>query len=328
MAMDRHLKHRLWASVLLLFLTSLGLAQEPIQPLPQGIRLNEEKIALGERLYHDKRLSRDNKISCATCHPLSKAGADGLPVSVGIRGQKGLVNSPTVLNSGLNKVQFWDGRASTLEEQMDGPVNNPLEMGSDWDEVVSKLSKDPTYVDAFKKLYFQQGLTVDSIKDAIATYERSLITPNNAFDAYLRGDAEAISLSAKQGYALFKSVGCVACHNGINVGGQLFQKFGLFGDYFGDRAEKIKSSDYGRFNVTGNAADRFVFRVPSLRNVALTPPYFHDGSTGDLKEAVQIMAKYQLGKQLREAQVKAIVAFLETLSADPLPTSQYEKVSG
>ncbi|MHA7840788.1 MAG: cytochrome-c peroxidase [Gammaproteobacteria bacterium] len=319
------LKRGWWVSLLMGCVTTLGLAQEPIQPLPrpQQLSLDAEKVALGDRLYHDKRLSADNTVSCASCHPLSKAGSDNLPVSVGIKRQKGHVNSPSVFNSGFNKTQCWDGRANTLEQLIDEMVTHPLEMGSDWEQIIEKLSKDAQYVDIFKKLYLYDGITAENITAVIADYVRSLITPDNAFDNYLRGDVNAISADAKKGYELFKSVGCIACHHGINVGGDLHQKFGIFGDYFGSRKETIQLADYGRFNVTGNAADSFVFRVPSLRNVVLTSPYFHDASVTHLDEAVRIMAKYQLGRELNQQQIKSIIAFLATLSANKLPTSQY-----
>jgi cytochrome c peroxidase len=287
---------------------------EPIAPIPLHADLNERKVALGQRLFQDPRLSHDNTIFCGSCHRLDLGGTDRRPRSIGIGGATGDVNAPTVFNSGFNFRQFWDGRAATLEDQVDGPVNNPKEMGSNWPEVISKLSQDPAYVAAFRELY-SDGIQSAHIRDAIATYERSLITPNSRFDKFLRGDARALTPEERAGYSLFKSYGCVACHQGVNVGGNMFQKFGVLADYFADRGH-ITKADLGRFNVTGLERDRYRFKVPSLRNVALTAPYFHDGSAPTLADAVAIMAKYQLGRALPRADRDRIVAFLYTLTGE------------
>nr|CRH06338.1 Cytochrome-c peroxidase [Candidatus Magnetococcus massalia] len=295
--------------------SGMMLAHEPILPLPSKIEgLSPEKVALGEKLFHDVRLSHDESMSCASCHPIESGGMDGTPVSTGVQGQQGGINAPTVLNSRYNLAQFWDGRARDLQEQAEGPVANPIEMGAKWPDVVKKLSKDQAYVQAFKQLYRQRGLTKETVTDAIATYEMTLITPHAPFDRYLRGEHDAISQEAVDGYRLFKSYGCIACHQGINVGGNMYQTFGLFGNYFQERGSPITEGDFGRFNVTGKEEDRFSFKVPSLRNIALTAPYFHDGSTEDLSSAVQVMAKYQLGRHLTNDQVLKIVAFLQTLT--------------
>jgi cytochrome c peroxidase len=288
---------------------------EPIQPLPESIALNEEKVALGNRLYHDTRLSGDNSVSCATCHDLAKGGTDQAPTSTGIGGAIGPINAPTTYNSGLFLRQFWDGRAADLEEQAAGPVHNPIEMGSNWGEVIPKLEEDPAYVEAFAKLYPEQGITGDSIVDAIAVFERSLMTPNSRFDRFLKGEAEAISERELQGYELFKSIGCANCHVGVAVGGQSFERMGLKEDYFADRGT-LSEVDSGQFNFTGNEDDRFKFKVPTLRNIALTFPYFHDGQTENLKEAVKIMSKYQEGRQLSDQEADLIVAFLQTLTGE------------
>lgn len=195
------------------------------QPLPQKIQLNPNKVALGQKLFHDVRLSSDNTISCASCHSLSTGGVDNRKLSIGIKGGVGSVNSPTVLNSGFNFVQFWDGRAATLEDQVDGPIHHPKEMGSNWKQIITKLQADQSYDTAFKNTY-KDGINSTNIKDAIATFDRSLITPNSRFDKFLRGDANAIDANEKNGYALFQSYGCASCHQGINLGGNMFEKWG------------------------------------------------------------------------------------------------------
>ena len=285
---------------------------EPIQPLPQYTARDKKKIYLGELLFNDPRLSNDDSISCATCHNLETGGVDRLARSVGVYGNVGDINSPTVFNSGLNIAQFWDGRAETLEDQIDGPTHNPKEMGSSWAQITEKLSSDKTYQALFKNSY-SDGITSVNIKDAIASFEKSLVTINSPFDRYLRGEKDAISANAKAGYQLFKEFGCISCHQGSNVGGNVFQKFGVMGDYFSDRGSVITQADFGRFNVTGLEEDKFVFRVPSLRLATLTPPYFHDGSVNTIEEAVRTMVRYQLGRMSSEKDEELIVAFLHTL---------------
>lgn len=287
---------------------------EPIQPIPTSVDLNSEKVALGRKLFHEVRLSHDNSLSCATCHDTGKGGVDGLVHSIGIGKAEVPLNAPTVLNSGLNFRQFWNGRAETLEAQVDGPTQGPKEMGSTWPEILDKLRSDNDYVGLFQKLY-PEGLTHDTVKNAIATFERSLITPNAPFDRYLRGDQGAISPEAQRGYQLFKAYGCSSCHQGVNVGGNMFQKMGVMKDYFAERGH-IGDADFGCFNMTHKEEDRFVFRVPSLRNIALTAPYFHDGSTQELDAAVEVMAKYQLGRVIDAEHVHSIVAFLQSLTGE------------
>jgi cytochrome c peroxidase len=287
---------------------------EPIRPIPQTVKLNAQKVALGQKLFHDKRLSRDGTVSCASCHNLRAGGDDGRTVSAGIDGALGNINAPTVFNSGFNFVQFWDGRASTLEDQIDDPINHPKEMGANWPAIETRLRGVPQYVEHFDSLY-RDGITARNIKDAIATFERSLITPNSRFDRYLNGDHAAITQDELAGYANFKSFGCVSCHQGVNVGGNMYQAFGIMLSRR-DADTAVKRVDLGRFNVTGREEDKYVFKVPSLRNIALTAPYFHDGLGPDLPAAVRVMAKLQLGQQLTEHQVSAIVAFLHTLTGD------------
>ena len=304
----------LWSSLGMMLLVSSLQAQrlpEPLHPLPK-VNLDPAKVALGQRLFHDPRLSRDDSLSCASCHNLNQGGDDQQRVSTGVGGAQGPINAPTVFNSGFNFSQFWDGRAASLEDQIDGPVQAPIEMGSKWSDVVAKLRQDPSYQSAFTTLYPGDGIQRHTIKDAIATFERSLVTPSR-FDQYLLGNAEAISADEKKGYSLFKSYGCIACHQGANIGGNMYQYFGVMGNYFQDRGN-ITEADYGRYNVTGKEKDRFKFRVPSLRNVALTAPYFHDGSAQTLHEAVAVMAKYQLGRNLPAQDLNLIVKFLESLT--------------
>lgn len=289
---------------------------EPIRPIPTPRFSAEERaeIALGRSLFHDPRLSRDNSTSCASCHSLETDGVDQRRVSVGIEGAMGTVNAPTVVNSSLNFVQFWDGRAANLEEQAAGPVHNPTEMGSNWDEVLEKLRRDEHYPARFEAL-FEDGLTAYNIQRAIAQFERSLVTVNAPFDRYLRGDEQAISDEAKRGYRLFKSYGCVACHQGQNVGGNMYARMGAIGDYFINK-RKLEPSDLGRYNVTADEEDRHVFKVPSLRLATRTAPYFHDGSATTLEEAVRTMARYQLGRRIDTKDTELIIRFLDTLAGE------------
>lgn len=287
---------------------------EPLAPLPRSVDLDAAKVALGARLFKDGRLSHDDTVACATCHDLGRAGIDGRRTAVGVGGKVGTVNTPTVFNSGFNVCQFWDGRAPTLEEQAAGPVHNPIEMASDWPEVVGKLGQDRSYRNEFGHLY-AGGVSSAAIKDAIATYERSLITPDSRLDRYLRGDRGALDDRELRGYRLFKDLGCASCHQGINVGGNFYAGLGVFGDFFRDRG-KDGPEDQGRFNVTGKEDDRHRFRVPSLRNVARTAPYFHDGTVPTLEEAIRLMGKYQIGRDLSGEEIGLIAAFLQTLTGN------------
>jgi cytochrome c peroxidase len=285
---------------------------EPITPIPLDLKLDPLKVALGRRLFHDPRLSSDNTISCAHCHNLTKGGMDGLPRSFGIDGKEGHINVPTVFNSGFNFRQFWDGRSASLEDQIDFPINNPLEMGSNWDEVTGKLEQNADYRRDFAAIY-QEVIQPSTIKDAIATFERSLITPNGKFDRFLRGEKEALDNEELAGYQLFKDFGCISCHQGRNVGGNMYERFGVVKNYFEHR-DNVQEVDYGRYNVTQIEEHRHEFRVPSLRNVALTAPYFHDASANTLEQAVAIMGEYQLGVTLSAVEITQIVKFLTTLT--------------
>ena len=281
-------------------------------PAPDN-NLSTDKIELGRRLFFDPRLSHDDTISCASCHDLSAGGDDNRALSLGINGQLGPINTPTVFNAALNFVQFWDGRAGTLEEQAAGPVHNPLEMASNWAEVIEKLAQDDGYRRDFLALY-PKGMSGESIVDAIASFERTLITPNSRFDRHLAGDASALDALEKAGLQRFLEFGCASCHQGAAIGGNMFQRFGVMNDYFAGR--EPKPADLGRYNVTGREEDRHVFKVPSLRNVGVTAPYFHDGSAHSLEEAVVIMGRFQLGRDIAGPDVKAITAFLRTLTGE------------
>ena len=295
-------------------------AAEPIKPIPDDIEVHAEKADLGRALFHDPRLSRDDTVSCASCHDLRSGGDDGRRVSVGIEGKAGLINSPTVFNAGLNFKQFWDGRAGTLEQQIDDPVQSPLEMGSLWPDVVAKLYQDRDYPQRFKALY-PGGISRDSIRNAIAEFMRTLNTPNGRFDRWLKGDEEALDRVEKHGYALFKYYGCVSCHQGANVGGNMFQVFGVLNEYFRKRGN-ITEADLGRYNVTGNPADRHAFKVPSLRMAAHTAPYLHDGSAATLRDAVDAMFEFQLGRDAPDEDKEAIVAFIKTLTGESKELTQ------
>ncbi len=285
-----------------------------LQPLPLEVKTDPAKVALGDKLYHDTRLSGDNTISCATCHLLTKGGTDQLPTSKGIRGQMGPINAPTVFNSGFMLRQFWDGRAADLQEQAAGPVENPLEMGTTWDAVITVLREDAELLVAVTAVY-PEGISKHSVTDAIAEYERSLITPNSKFDRYLRGDAKALDGSARKGHQLFVDRACASCHVGKLLGGRSFERMGQHGDYFADRGSPSEA-DLGRFNFTKDEADKHFFKVPTLRNIALTQPYFHDGSKATLREAVQTMGRYQLEDPLSEDEISALVAFLEAQTGE------------
>lgn len=287
-------------------------AIEPLAPVQTDAR----KVMLGRRLFHDVRLSGDETISCATCHSLDSGGAEPRATSIGIRGQVGPINAPTVLNAGLGFVQFWDGRAADLQAQAAGPVTNPLEMGATWEQVTQRLSADAELRAEMTAIYGEAAVTEANITDAIAEYERSLVTPSR-FDAFLRGDASALTEDERRGYETFQEVGCTSCHRGQGVGGTMYQRMGLVRrTYFEDRGTPLTDADRGRFNVTQRESDLHFFKVPILRNVALTGPYLHDGSQQTLEDVVRVMGRYQLGRELDAAQVREIVAFLNSLTGE------------
>jgi len=301
--------------------SALELAVEPLQPLPATLDVDADKAALGEKLFFDPRLSADNSIACVHCHNLDTlGGADGLKHSFGVEGREGSINAPTVFNAALNLAQFWDGRAKTLADQVNGPVTGHVEMDARWPDVVKKLNMDAPYRKAFAHIY-SDGITPANIRTAIAEFERTLLTPNSRFDHYLLGDDDAITAEEKHGYQLFKNYGCVACHQGRNVGGNLFQVLGVMRDYFKDHPPEIgheaeNKVALGRFNVTGDLADKHRFKVPSLRLAVLTSPYFHHGRYQTLAETIRVMAKYQLGRHIPDADIRSIIHFLYTLPGE------------
>jgi cytochrome c peroxidase len=288
---------------------------EPVQPLSIKANPDADKVALGKQLFFDFRLSGDNTLNCASCHSLAKGGSDHAKVATGIRGQQGPINSPSVYNAGYNIAQFWDGRAKDLAEQAAGPVANPGEMGADWNHVIETLNQVEAYRTAFKTLYPEQGLTQTTVTQAIAAFEESLVTTNSRFDQYLHGRIESLSADEKQGYELFKDH-CASCHFGPSLGGQSFEKMGREQNYFQLRGDSLTEVDNGRFNVSKQEADRHLFKVPNLRNVEITYPYFHDGSVSTLKDAVKIMARVQRGEILNDDDAEKIVAFLKTLTGE------------
>lgn len=286
-----------------------------LSPMPETVPGAEAdtpaKIALGEKLYFDKRLSINDSQSCNSCHNVATGGVDNLPFSPGAEGQLGGRNSPTVYNAAYHFAQFWDGRAADLAEQAKGPILNPVEMGMPSEAaVIEKLSGLDDYPAQFASVFGgEDPLSYDNLAEAIAAFERTLVTVDR-FDAYLSGDDGALNAQEKQGLQTFMAKGCVACHNGPLLGGHIYQKMGLVKPY-------ANQKDQGRFDLTGNEADRMMFKVPSLRNIALTAPYFHDGGAATLDEAVSQMARLQSGLELSEQEVADIVQFLNALTMQP-----------
>ncbi len=294
----------------------IEIPNEPLQPLPVNLGLDPRKVALGRELFADARLSGDGKMACGSCHLPQHGGADDAPLSTGIGGQLTAVNTPSIRNSRFSVAQFWDGRAGSLEAQVDGPLQNPKEMGATWPAVMERLTADDDYVAKARSIY-RSPLTPAVVRDAIAEYERSQLSLGSRFDAFLRGDHTALSEPEQRGYRLFKDYGCSSCHQGVAVGGNMYQKMGLFADYFADRGLPETPADLGRYNVTANETDKHIFKVPSLRDVALTAPYFHDGSAATLEDAIAVMARYQLGREMPTADAELIAGFLRTLTGSP-----------
>ena len=292
-------------------------AGEPVRPIVAVAETNPLKVQLGFDLFHDARLSVDNTVSCASCHSLDTGGVDNHQYSHGVEERLGGVNAPTVYNAVYNFVQFWDGRAKTLAEQAAGPPLNPVEMAStSFDEIIAKLQGDKRYVEVFNTLYPEQGITEATITDAIEEFERTLVTPNSQFDKWLLGDNEALTEEELRGYELFKENSCATCHVGINLGGESYELMGLRRHYFQERGMELTEEDNGRYKQTQDERDRHRFKVPGLRNVELTWPYYHDGSRVTMDEAVRDMALYQCDVELADADIEAIVAFLRTLTGE------------
>lgn len=291
-------------------------AAEPVRPIAMSAQVDLAKAELGFALFHDTRLSVDNTVSCASCHALETAGVDNHQYSHGVDDQLGGVNAPTVFNAVYNFVQFWDGRAKTLADQAAGPPLNPVEMAStSFDEIIAKLEADKKFAKAFRKVY-PDGLTEANITNAIEEFERTLLTPNSRFDKWLRGDDSAISADELAGYELFKTYDCATCHVGPNLGGQSYELMGLRRHYFADRGMELTNEDNGRFKETQLERDRHRFKVPGLRNVEHTWPYYHDGTRHTLEEAVRDMAIYQSGVELPESEIAQITSFLKTLTGE------------
>lgn len=288
----------------------LSLAEEPIQPIIPPKHVNQAKAELGKKLFFDPRLSKSGFISCNSCHNLSMGGTDNLKTSIGHNWQKGPVNAPTVLNSSMSFVQFWDGRAKDLKAQAGGPIANPGEMAFTHALAEDTLKSIPGYLAEFKQVFGDDKIDIDRVTDAIAEFEKTLVTPNSRFDKWLKGDAKALTEQELAGYKLFKGSGCISCHFGMSMGGSTFHRMGMVEEY------KAKSPAQGRKAVTGKDEDRFMFKVPNLRNVELTYPYFHDGEAETLTEAVDVMGRLQLGKKFTEEENAKIVAFLKTQTGE------------
>ena len=296
-------------AVIALFYAGLALAQEPIQPIALVQDINLAQVELGKKLFFDPRLSKSGFISCNSCHNMSMGGSDNLKTSIGHNWQQGPINAPTVLNSSMNIAQFWDGRAADLQEQAGGPIANPGEMAFTHELAIDILASIPKYRIEFNQVFGKGEIDIDKVTLAIAEFEKTLVTPNSRFDRWLMGEP-AITDEELAGYQLFKSSGCVACHNGAAVGGTSFQKMGIVEPYQTDNKAE------GLAGVTGKDADRFKFKVPTLRNVELTYPYFHDGASDTLTDAVDIMGRLQLGRTFSDEENALIVSFLKTLTGD------------
>lgn len=291
-------------------LSAPAFAAEPIQVIEPAKITEPEKVELGKMLYFEPRLSKSGFISCNSCHNLSIGGVDAIPTSIGDQWQQGPINAPTVLNADYMLAQFWDGRAKDLKEQAGGPIANPKEMGFTHELAIDTIASMPAYRAVFKEVYGDDKVDMDRITDAIAAFEKTLVTPNSPFDLYLKGDDKAITAEAKAGYQLFKDRGCVACHSGPAVGGTMYMKMGLIKPFHTENPAE------GRKAVTGKDADKFVFKVPTLRNIELTYPYFHDGSVWTLEEAVNTMIDIQLGQSLSEQETAQMVSFLKSLTGE------------
>lgn len=285
-------------------------ADEPIQPIRPAEVTRPAVVELGKKLFFDPRLSKSGFISCNSCHNLSMGGSDNLQTSIGHNWQRGPINSPTVLNSSLSLAQFWDGRAKDLKEQAGGPIANPGEMAFTHQLAIDVIASIPQYREEFARAFGSGPLDIERVKEAIAAFEETLVTPNSRFDRWLMGDATALAENELAGYQLFKEVGCVACHNGPAAGGTSFQKMGVVQPYVTTNPAE------GRIGVTHEAIDRFRFKVPSLRNVELTYPYFHDGEAATLSQAIETMGRLQLGNTFTPEETASIVAFLKSMTGD------------
>lgn len=312
---------QLLPAALLCLLSSLAGAQtnsagpdEPITPIPLSVTLPVGKVALGQRLFNDRMLAGKNGLSCADCHVLEEGGDDGVSIAGGAGSGDMLLNTPTVFNAAYNGRIGWFGSHSSLQAQAATDLADRRHDNRPWPDLLDYLRNNPDYPALFAKLY-PQGISRDAVLDALVTFERTLITPNAPFDRWLRGDDKALSPLALEGYRRFQQLGCISCHQGINVGGNLFQRIGVFGDFFADKAV-LTVPDQGRYSITGRERDRHVFRVPSLHNVEVTAPYFHDGRTGSLREAIELVGRYQLNRELSAQDLDRLQAFLHSLTGN------------
>jgi cytochrome c peroxidase len=302
----RHAALSLAAALCLLF-SPFARSLEPILPLPRSIEYDRPKAELGKQLFFDKQLSADGRIACASCHDPQHGGAEPWPTSIGVFDQRGRVNAPTVFNSYFNFRQFWNGRARDLQEQAAGPLHNPIEMAMTPEKVEGYLNDDRVYRERFKAVFGEGPIRFQQATEAIAEFEKALITPDSKLDRYLRGEA-VLAPQEAAGYRLFKRLGCVTCHNGINIGGNSYQYLGAV------IPVDIDAQGSDRYALTGDPFDKNRFKVPSLRNIALTAPYLHDGSGEDLEALVGMMAYHNLGFPLSKDETAKILVFLNTLT--------------
>ena len=299
-------------------------AQHALQPIPDSLATDIRKVTLGRKMYNEARVSLDGTLSCATCHVIDQGGADsrGTRTSEGIYGQFGGINAPTVLNAAFNVEQFWNGRAHTLADQAAGPPVNPVEMGDQtWEQICERLSQDASLVAEFQSIY-PEGITQATVTDAIAEYEKTLITPNDRLDQMLKGDENALTEKEKKGLVAFMDNSCAVCHVGKTLGGQSFETLGIYEDYYAAREQSnpdivYNDDDKGLAGFTGDTADLHRFKVPGLRNISKTSPYFHDGTQATIEDAVRAMFRFELGvKEAPESDVASISAFLRTLDGE------------
>ncbi|MBS0289456.1 MAG: c-type cytochrome [Proteobacteria bacterium] len=283
-----------------------------ILPIPYPPSDNQTKVNLGKILFKENLFSKNNTLSCNSCHMLNKGGDDNIPKYVGLDKKIGLINTPTILNASLNFRQFWDGRVKTLAAVIEDHLHDPTIFANNWETIINRINSDPKLYQAYQSAY-NHAMSSTEIKEALTLYINTLLTPDSPFDRFLQGDKSALSEEAKKGFELFKSYGCITCHQGPGIGGNLYQKFGIYKDYFATK-KTINKADFGLYNVTGKPEDKYVFVVPSLRNVALTAPYLHDGSAATLEEVIQLMGIYQVGQPIQKFDVPYIVKFLQSLT--------------
>ncbi len=288
--------------------------QEAIFPIPLTQDVDPDKAKLGEILFFDTRLSSNNRFSCASCHQLEAGGDDNVAMGLSETSDQHIINTPSIFNAQYNFRQNWNGSIKTLGQQIDAALQSQHAFNNNWADLVATLSKDEELTKNFFDTY-QDGITKKNIINALVEFEKTLTTPNSRFDKYLRREEANLSDDEIKGYKTFKELGCISCHQGVNVGGNLYQKFGVFYNYIAERGN-IKKADYGRMNTSNRQEDAFVFKVPSLRNIAVTAPYLHDGSAETIEEAISIMGKTQLGRTLSKKEIKLIKSFLFTLTGE------------